>query len=234
MSIRHAVLGVCVLVLGAPAPALAQDVFTPPEGCAGTLTVQQKSCTVSNHFTCERDPEGHRRRADFDEEGLTYAGRIDSETQWLESFRPGSDGTEVLEDDPVDRASFSELLETGVDSYDFETVDPDGGRTRFAGADRLTGEEVEIDGVTLRETDFAIKMYDEAGGVLWESTGREYIHPELRIFLSGVGTTRLSDQEPVEEDGSPVEFVFPGEKGFMSARPKFGCGAVDAGFGGGG
>ena len=50
--------------------AHAQNVFTPPEGCTGFLTVQARNCSVSNYYKCAADPAGHQWRADFEVEGV--------------------------------------------------------------------------------------------------------------------------------------------------------------------
>ena len=70
-----------------------------------------------------------------------------------------------------------------------------------------------------------ITAYDAGGSVLWAAEGREFISPDWRVFLSGVSNVTT----PLEEytlDGTPVEFIFPGEPGFLSATPKYGCGAM--------
>ncbi|MFQ6547049.1 hypothetical protein AADZ90_003780 [Aestuariibius sp. 2305UL40-4] len=203
-------------------PAAAN--FDPPAGCEALVTIQQKDCTVSNHFVCEADPEGSRRRADFNEDGLTYAGMIDDETQWVESFDPFSGAVDRLveADDP---ASFSDLLEEGEDAFDFVTMSSYGERVRYVGSDRLLGEEVEIDGVTLDRTAYEIEAFDEDGELLWESAGEEYIHRNWRAFIAGMSTSSGGSGDPITEDSSPVEFIFPGEVGFFSSSPKYGCGA---------
>ena len=66
-------------------PGLA-GTFTPPESCTATLTVQGRGCFVSNYYTCTKDAPGDQWRADFDQEGMFYLSRIDSETQWVESY----------------------------------------------------------------------------------------------------------------------------------------------------
>ena len=208
-----------------PLAAAADEPFALPDGCTGFLTVQMKSCLVSHHFTCEIDPPGLRRRIDVDVDGISYAGAIDEETQWIHSFHLRSGHAEELEASPTDRASFSALIETGVDSYDFWTESEEIGETHYVGVDRLTGEQVVIDGVTLDRTDYEIRSYDADNNEMWSSTGQEYISRDYRLFFSGI-STYVTPEETFETDDSPVEFILPGEPGFLSLNPKYGCGAT--------
>ncbi|MCX7302126.1 MAG: hypothetical protein NTX73_17435 [Rhodobacterales bacterium] len=223
MRLVALVLPLAVLV---PPPAFAQNAQTIslPAGCTGYVTVQSKSCTVSHHFTCEGDPEGWQRRIDMNDTGITYFGAIDAETQWVESYDLQNGGTETLEAAPVDRASFTDLTMNGIDTYDFKT-EAESGITRFVGADKLTGESVTIDDVTLLQTEYDITAYDSGGAMVWQSKGREYISPEWRMFLSGRSTITTPDDE-FETDDTPMEFIFPGEAGFLSSHPKYGCASV--------
>jgi hypothetical protein len=200
--------------------------FQVPAGCTAYLTVQQASCTVSHHYTCEGDPEGWQRRAEMDERGVAYAGAIDGETQWIESLHFLSDHSETLAPNPADPASFSELLATGRDSFDFVTDSPEIGPTRYAGSDRLTGESVTIDGVTLDRTEFQLVATDATGAEVWRTAGNEYISRDWRMFLAGTSATQLPDGSTYEDDSSPVEFIRPGEEGFLSVRPRHGCGQL--------
>lgn len=213
----------CLAMMPAAAPAQQSRTFSLPAGCTAYLTVQMRSCTVSHHFTCDGDPEGWQRRVDMDQSGVTYIGTIDAETQWMESFHVFDGHTEVLEDNPRDRASLSELIAQGTDTYDFQTLSDQIGTQRFVGFDTLTGVTQEIDGVTLDQTEYQITAYDSGGGMLWESKGNEWISREFRMFLSGTSTITVPDGS-FETDDSPVEFIFPDEPGFLSVNPKHGCG----------
>lgn len=210
-----------------PQMAMAQDVYTLPEGCTAYMTMQSASCSVGHYFTCEGDEEGSQRRVEFDREGVSYVGQIDGETQWLISSYRDTGHTEVLEDDPADRASFTELLEEGISTYDFRTLSDEIGPMRYVGADILTGETVTIDGVELVQTEYTIRMEDPSGQVLFSTAGREFVSVEWRVFFGGVSTL-MTEQGEVERDNSPVEFILPGEPGFLSSSPKYGCGATDS------
>lgn len=214
-----------LLALSAPVPVLAQGGFSLPTGCSAYVTVQKRDCTVSHLFRCEADPAGHQRRVDLGEAGLLYMGVIDAETQWIESFHASTGETTYLAPGAADPANFTELLETGRDGLDFQTESAMFGLTRYKGADRLTGETVVIDGVELLQTAFEMKVTDGAGNLVWEVAGNEFIHPEWRTFLSGIRTF-TTPTDVVTEDGTPVEFVFPGEPGFLSSEPRHGCDVV--------
>jgi hypothetical protein len=229
-SLRGAAIAVLMLPLGGP--VLAQGGFSLPAGCTAYVTVQKADCTVSHLFRCEGDPAGHQRRVDLNETGLTYMGVIDAETQWIESFHASTGDTTYLAPDAADPANLTELIETGRDELDFQTMSGMYGLTRYLGEDRLTGETVVIDGVELLRTAFEMVVYDQSGNVVWEIAGNEFIHPEWRTFLSGTRTFTTAD-DVVSEDGTPVEFIFPGEPGFLGSTPRHGCGVMISGLGAG-
>lgn len=206
-------------------PAFAGS-FTPPESCTTYLTVQSRGCHVANHYRCAQDAPGDQWRADFDQEGVFYYSRIDSETQWVESIDLNPTVVQRLDPDPADPASFSALLATGYDSFAFGLSRDDGSHTNVRGFDKLTGQSVVIDGVTLQQTEFDYAETDDAGTVLRRARGNEFIHPEWRMFLSGRSEWDRGDGtwEPLE--GSPVQFILPGEKGFEATQPIFDCDVV--------
>ncbi|MCC5974099.1 MAG: hypothetical protein JJT81_08605 [Rubellimicrobium sp.] len=210
-----------------PAAAVAQgaQTFALPAGCEAFVTNQQASCTVSHHFTCEGDPEGIQRRVDLDEDGVIYYGAIDHETQWIESYHPLTGHSEFLMPEPARPASLSELIGTGVNEYDFLTTSPEFGTTRYVGTDRLTGETMTISGVTLDRTEYEITAYDSSGNQIWSSSGREFISRDWRMFIGGESRI-VTAEDSWESDDTPVEFLFPGDPGFLSARPKYGCGLM--------
>lgn len=223
---RHALALSAAIAL--PAPVMAQSggqSFQLPGGCTAYLTVQTESCQVNHHFTCEGDPAGHQRRVSLDENGIVYAGMIDAETQWIASNHVRSGHLDRLAPNPVEPASLSALIETGVDDYDFRTLSDQIGETRYLGQDTLTGRMVTIDGVTLAETTYDITAYNAAGEEIWSAKGREFISRDWRMFLSGRGTV-TTPQGTFERANQPVEFIFPGEPGFLSINPKHGCGAA--------
>ena len=221
-------LTLALIVLAAPATAQTQpeaQTFSLPAGCTAYLTVQSKECNVSHHFTCENYPAGVQGRIDLDNMGATYIGTIDAETQWLNSYSPDVGSTETLEPGAANPASFTDLTSTGRNDFDFSTRNDQTGLVRFVGNDTLTGNSVTIDGVTLEETAFQIVASAEDGTELWRITGHEFISRDWRMFLSGTNET-VAPGGSFKSDGSPMEFIFPGEPGFLSPNPKFGCGVV--------
>lgn len=215
------------LALLAAGPAQA-GTWTAPEGCEIFMTVQAKGCRVSNHYRCAADPAGDQWRADFDQEGLYFMSRINSEAEWVESLEANPPVRQTLDPGAADPAAFSELLSTGVDSYDFGLSDDDGSHTNVTGYDRLTGRSLTIDGVALEETEFDFTETDDWGNVLRRARGTEYISREMRMFFAGPGETDLGDGQWLPVDGSPVDFVFPGDKGFASSQPIYDCDALTA------
>jgi len=218
-------LAMAVVALGASAATAQTGTFSVPPNCTAYLTIQQKSCIVSHRFTCDGDPAGYQRRADFDDQGMVYLGTIDAETRWIESYYPQSNLVERLMDGATDSASFSDLIATNLDTYDFRTDSPGFGSFRYVGSDRLTGKTVTIDGVTLEVTEFSITAYDAEGTEMWRGAGNEFISREWRMFIGGT-STQVSSTGTYDNDDTPMEFAFPGESGFLSYTPKFGCGAV--------
>ena len=218
--IRLAVLAAVIA-----APAVAETTFGLPAGCSAYATVQKRGCVVSHLFTCQGDPEGYQRRADLTDQGLVYLGMIDAETQWIESHSVTANIIDRLAPSAPDPASFSELIETGRDSFDFMTVSDAGIVTINRGYDRLTGTSVTIDGVTLEQTEFQVVVSDGEGTELWRVEGNEFIHRDWRTFLSGVRTITEPD-EVFERDSRPVDFDFPGEPGFLATQPRHDCGVM--------
>ncbi len=215
-----------------PLPAHA-NTFTPPEGCTGWMTVQARACRVSNYYKCSADAPGDQWRADFDQEGIFFMSRIDAEAQWVESVDLPEGITQTLDPGASDPASFSGLLSSGADPFVFSLSKDNGEATRVMGQDKLTGSEVTIDGITLTQTEFTFTETDVAGNILRRARGNEYISPEWRLFFAGPGETDLGDGQWLPIDGSPVEFIFPGEPGYMATEPLFECddlmSGIDAG-----
>ncbi len=204
--------------------------FTPPEGCTAYMTVQQKSCVVTHYYTCDQDPEGHQWRADLNLDGPYFLSQIDYETQWVLSLDLSQGTRERLALGAPDPASFTELVETGLDSFDFKTITDAGEETQVVGYDRLTGREVIIDGVPLKESANEVTLTDaQTGELKWSAKGKEYISVKHRIFLSGISEWTTADGTS-EFDSSPVEFAFPGDRGFLSDTPKYDCNTISASF----
>ncbi|MDO6591364.1 hypothetical protein DS901_10190 [Loktanella sp. D2R18] len=219
---------VVFLAFIAASPAAAQTgpaTFSLPVGCTAYLTTQNANCEVEHHFICESDPAGYQQRASLDERGMTFLAVIDAEAQWIKSYSPASGINERLLPDAADPASVSELITTGVDHYDFYSDRDPIGPVHYVGADRLTGREVTIDGVTLLETSYEITASAPDGTIEWSARGSEYVSPDWQRFFGGTGVRSFSHGEE-SYDERPIEFIFPGEPGFLSTRPKHGCGVA--------
>ena len=177
-------------------------------------------------YQAAADAQGDQWRADFDQDGIFFMSRINSEAEWVESFDLNPTVRQTLDPNPDDPASFSELLSSGADSFSFGLSDDTGERTRVRGSDTLTGRTVVIDGISLQETAFNFTETDLNGKVLRSSRGNEYISAEWRLFFSGPSEWDGGDGTYVPIDGSPMQFIFPGEPGFASTQPLFDCDAV--------
>lgn len=199
--------------------------FKAPEGCEATLTVQARACRVSNHYRCTADAPGDQWRADFDQEGIFFLSRINRETEWVESYTFDPETKQTLEENPADRANFSGLLSSGRDDFDFWLSRDDGTRSHVTGHDALTGKSITIDGVVLQQTEYSYTEVDPEGNILGQARGNEYVHPEWRSFFAGP-SEHWDGQAWLPMDGSPVQFIQPGEPGFGATQPIFDCGAL--------
>ncbi len=212
-----------LLPLMLASPAIAGS-FTAPDGCQPVMTVQSRGCYVANYYTCEANP-ADLFRLDYDQEGPFYQSMIDAETQWIESLDLGDGTVQTLDPNPVDPASASALLASGYDGFAFSLSKDNGEHSNVRGFDRLTGQTVTIDGVELRATQYEYTETDDDGNVLRQSRGNEYLLESPRTFLSG--TSEWWDGEAwLPMDGHPVDFAFPGDKGFGATQPIFDCDAV--------
>lgn len=206
--------------------AHAQNVgWQAPEGCEIFLTVQAKGCRVSNHYRCEGDRAGDQWRADFDQEGMFFRSRINAETEWVESYDSNPPVQQLL-GQRRDPASFSDLIAAGVDTFDFDLTRSDGVKSSVKGFDRLTGVQITIDGVILDETAFEATETDVTGAQMRASRGREYISRDKRLFFAGPGEVDLGDGQWLPIDGSPIDFINPGEPGFAAKMPLYDCDPV--------
>ncbi|NSX54037.1 hypothetical protein [Parasulfitobacter algicola] len=210
------------LTFGSVAPVLAQQ-FTPPNGCKGHLTVQYRGCLMNNIWTCEADNPGDKWMALFTDRGPSRVRKVDDEFQWLETYYINPVATELMQNPAPDPASLAELFATNYDTYDFvKSIKGNATRQplRYVGYDRLTGEETVIDGERLLNTEYSYSASWPNGEVAQTRTGRQYVHPEERIFLFG---TSANADGTERTDHTPVEFIRPGEPGFFSSKPRYDC-----------
>ncbi|MDA3887715.1 MAG: hypothetical protein PF443_02695 [Allgaiera sp.] len=218
---RLTLLSGALALCAAAAPAAAK-IFTPPKGCNVYLTVQEHGCIVSNLYRCTQDKPGDQWRADFGVNGAYFVSKTDDQTQWIESLDLDSGNREHLQPGAPAPASFSKLLATGRDDFDFSTVNQQGVVHRFTGYDKLTGESVTIDGVPLQRTEYAMTASGPDGAVLWKATGHEYISKSWRTFFAGTGIwDDKSGKTPY--DNSPARMIQPGQPGFAATVPEYDC-----------
>ena len=210
------------LLISLPLPVLA-GTFTPPKGCTAHLTVQSRGCVVSHFYTCEGDQKGEQWRADYDAAGPFFLSKIDRDAQWLESYQFSPSTKEVMDPKPKDPASLSDLISTGLDTFDFELSKDNGDHSRITGFDKLTGASVTIDGVTLKQTEYEYTQTDDKGNVLRHSKGHEYISEQWRSFFSGHSEWEAADGTWTPSDNAPVKFIDPGKPGFGATVPLFEC-----------
>lgn len=202
-------------------PALAAE-WKPPAGCRLDMTVQQRSCTVAQHYRCEADAPGDQRVAYFTREGLVSESRIDAETRWMETTDLVSGTTDRLDPQAADHASLSTLLESGSDDFDFWTLSDAGERLRHIGRDELAGT-VEIDGERLDTTRFQLRTFSETGELLIGRSGSQFVSRSLGRFFGGIETSADWTGEVSETNDSPVRFIRPGQPGFGSTTPDYDC-----------
>ena len=205
--------------------------FTPPKGCTAFLTTQMRSCRVEHYWTCKGDAPGMRWIMVIGTEGPTYLQQVDNEFQWVQSESLRSGTKRRLNKGAPDPNSFTELLETNRDTYDFsQTVYPNGRpqyQVTVTGIDRLNGKQVSIDGEPLLVTEFSSHLRTSGG---YESTtqGNQFISPKWRLFFGGQETETV-DGKSQSYDDTPVLFIEPGEAGFLSDQPEYGCEAMMSG-----
>lgn len=216
--------GLCALCFAMPVVA-GERTFVPPEGCEAHLTAQLNECRVEHHYTCA-DTGGDRFRIVYTEGGPNFLSRIDAEAQWLSSVSlPDGAVTETVRpaDAPLD---VSALLARGEHPFDFVERWPNGRLVRATGWDRIVQRGVLVAGEVLHRTVFEVAFTDEADGTLIETyTGAEYVSERWHRFFSGKGTSVVGGVSS-SFDRSPREFVEPGEEGFLTVTPKYGCGVL--------
>ncbi|WP_374634842.1 hypothetical protein [Paracoccus sp. (in: a-proteobacteria)] len=203
-------------------PGQAAD-FIPPQGCKLEMTVQNRGCTVSQHYRCTADTSGDQRVTIYTPDGPVYESRIDRETRWMESTNLVQGMTDILVDQADDHASFSTLMKTGRDDFDFWTLSSDGQRLHHVGYDELPGDKVSIDGVPLEVTRFELTTYSESGDVLIERKGQQFISRAHGRFYGGIEHSTDWTGAVQETNDSPVTFAFPGQPGFGATRPEYDC-----------
>ena len=197
--------------------------FTPPDGCTLHMTVQTRGCVVANYYTCDSDAAGDRRTVFADKDGIFSLTRIHAETRWMETYSPVDGITDRLVPEAHAHASFTRLIETGRDDYDFAIVDSTGEVRRYRGHDRLTGETRRIDGRLLEVTESAVQVDSGTGEPLYARRGQQFIDRAQRLFFGGQETLEVPGSAPEVSNEGPVYFALPGEPGFAASTPEYDC-----------
>jgi hypothetical protein len=210
------------LVMLAPPVFADTGTLALPGACRAYLTTQHADCVVAHYVTCQGDPAGQQTIVELYPDWGDFVTVVDANFQWLVSVDQLNGTVETLGPEIADPGTLSELIDDGSDTYDFTTTAGDGTVTRYVGNEVLTGQTVTIDGVTLEEAQNEMEARDAAGNRLWWSTGTEYISRDWRLYFSGSGMTS-SPTESWPTDGTVVDFVFPGEPGFLSTQAVAGC-----------
>lgn len=211
-----------VLIVLSAGPALAAGKFVAPKGCKVYVTVQHTDCEVSNHYRCDGDAEGDQWAVYAGQNGPFYLSKTDAETRWLQDTDLTSGEASRLASE-ADPASFSELLRTGLDSYDFTTENSLNGERRYQGYDHLTGKTVSIGKVRLEQTEFQLTTYGADGAVLSRRKGQQLINRDWRLFFADTEETEDGAGDKATSKSAPVSFAFPGDAGFQSMTPDIGC-----------
>lgn len=209
---------VLALVAG---PAGAQALFSPPAGCHVFATVQAADCSVEQMMECEGQP-GVTSVTVYPDGG-DFISSVDAEAQWVMSVDSVDGSVETLLEPQADPSQLSDLLGSGRNSYDFMTVSSTGQVTRFVGKEALTGEQIVLNGVVLLQTENQMQAFAEDGTWLWSVVSQEYVSPDWGVFLGGTAMWTTPEDGEYPSDSSPVEIVLPGETGFLSTVPAYGC-----------
>jgi len=217
-AVRRLLHSAILLALGSA--AWADDPL--PDDCTQHLTVQTRDCSVDHHYTCASAPGDHFLIV-YGDSGRAFYAHNNAETQWIssQSLPDGARHSTIMP--PSDPVSISTLLSDGYDSYIFDQQIDAENVVRYEGFDRLTGETTEIDGETLLRTSFRYRVtLPRTGALLRVVQGQQYVSETHRVFFGGVDTYQSTEGE-VSVDSTPVEFFYPGEAGFLSTTPMFGC-----------
>jgi len=215
---------IAVLCTVTAAPVAAQSTFVVPSGCTAFLTVQSRQCSVAHYWTCDAEPDGLFWRVSVDAEGPYYLSQSDEQYRWLQGFSLRSESQSMLLEE-ADPASLDDLFSNGRDDMDFTLEQTENGVTferRYQGFDAISGATIDIDGEELLLTEFAYEYDTENGRI--RVAGNQFLSADRRLFFSGLDTVFLPSGEEIQSDGSPREFIEPGEPGFLSMQPLHDCG----------
>jgi len=202
------------------------DTVTPPQGCEAFLTVQFEDCTVSHYWRCDGDQQGVVWTSMWDAEGELGQALYDAEFRWLFRSNARNALTEHLVEPESDANSLLNLFATGTDHFEFEmeyrVQEWPAGRAKVVGFDKLTGETTVIDGYTFENTEYEMRRQFPSGHVR-DQRGSQYILRDYNLIMGGTDEVREADGGMKTVHRAPVTITAPGEDGFLTDTPLYGC-----------
>lgn len=197
-----------------------------PDGCTGVLTIQLQNCTVINHWICPSDPPSQYRLATYDTTGQPIRRRLMDGLTGLE-LQGGLNGTRVMTFTHTDTEDHATLMQTGRDTYRSVAQIDGSFHARLTGESILTGQTTQIDGVTLHEVQ-STTLFTATSDTTSRKRVMQYVMDQgaLAIDIWVPGAVIDIPTGEVVLDFSAVDFVWPGDAGFMTTRPTVNCGPM--------
>jgi hypothetical protein len=207
-----------------PNATLAEALFPRDASCTHELTVQYASCTVKTYFVCGPDA-GTIRAEEVEPDKSRVALLYDRNL----SLIVGGDAMGLSRTYPVQGTVISldwDALMAGQETtYQMEMVMEMFGLTRsgpYLGKFRLGRDSIVVSEIQL------VPLIEDANWELPEPigtiTGRQthYISDDLDFPIFGEGSSSMKGNN--KSNGKiPAEILFPGDPGFESEQPKYGC-----------
>ena len=219
---RAAIIG---LFIASAASVAAEEVAVFPEACDPKLTIQAVDCTVTHYALCAFDGEAAAMQVRYDGSGLRQSQILDADNHPLRVF---SDTIDLRFDESVraDRMSSSILLAKGTDGYAFTLTSETApiSKMTFFGSDELTAKTVIANGFHLRELRgrYVRTTYFNGRSVTEAFEVEQYVEEEFGFFVP-VRETRIGSAARKSSEQAPVDFLRPGDDGFLSVQPLY-CG----------
>ena len=208
------------------APALAGTIPTRrPAQCTAQLTVQMRGCRVDHIYTCPDDQvwtESYEAA-----EQLVTLTTSDGDLIWQ-----GSKGEGVLATNSKPAFSIHRAMTDGAYSFSIplefhimggtQVTDSHGTVTPLPGT-------VTISGLIFHRFDVYQEAQLKPPGPLLTTHDVNYYDPDLGFVIFGESKTTAGDTKQ-DYNWVPVVITKPGEKGFLSPEPAYGCGELSLNF----
>ena len=81
----------------------------------------------------------------------------------------------------------------------------------------------DVDGIEMDQTEFDLQTFAADGSLLHRRSGNQMISREWRLFFSDTEHFENAFGDVEDTVSRPMTFAFPGDAGFLSSRPQFGC-----------